>query len=215
MRSARGPERPHAAGSGPGGMDPRGGRAARRSTPPGPQHRVDQAPRTAWTRAPRTAWTTAARGAGDPHRSGPWGCGGGSERWPTGAGNMHPSGGGSMEREALEDGVWDGRSERLPGKDSEVRGIPGLPLKPARSGLAIGSLDVSPARRPCGRLFPADSRALRRPLPRTTLCLSTRDPNKDFFFKQTGSAYGGRTGGETWAGHEAGRRPGCGRRRRR
>ena len=35
--------------------------------------------------------------------------------------------------------------------------------------------------------------------------------NKDFFFKQTGSAYGGRAGGGSGAGHEAGRRPGRGR----
>ena len=47
------------------------------------------------------------------------------------------------------------------------------------------------------------------------LCLSARDANKDFFFKQTGSVYGGRGGGGAGPGHEAGRRPEGGWRRRR
>lgn len=69
-----------------------------------------------------------------------------------------------------------------------------------------GPSDISLARKPGEWLFHgADSRALPRPLSRKTLSLSTRDANKDFFFKQTGSAYGGRAGGGAGAGHEAGR----------
>ena len=48
---------------------------------------------------------------------------------------------------------------------------------------------------------------------RKTLYLSAPDANKDLFFKQTGSAYGGRAGGGSGAGHEAGWRPDRGRRR--
>lgn len=87
-----------------------------------------------------------------------------------------------------------------------MRGILGLPSKPLMFGPSILPQDFNLARKPGEWLFHgADSRALRRPLSRTTLCLSTRDANKDFFFKQTGSAYGGRAGVGAGAGHEAGR----------
>lgn len=57
------------------------------------------------------------------------------------------------------------------------------------------SLGSQPPRASWASLLRAPSRALRRPLSRTTLSLSTPDANKDLFFKQTGSVYGGRAGG--------------------
>lgn len=97
-------------------------------------------------------------------------------------------------------------AERLTREDPEMRRILELPSKPLMFDPSIPPQDINLACKPGEWLFHgADSRALRRPLSITTLCLSTRDANKDFFFKQTGSAYGGRAGGGARAGHEAGR----------
>lgn len=87
---------------------------------------------------------------------------------------------------------------RLPTKPGESR------ISPQKDNICAGAT---------GGLSVVDSSAPRRRLSRTTLCLSFRDANKAFFFKQTGSAYGGRAGGRAGAGHEAGRQLESGRRR--
>ena len=108
----------------------------------------------------------------------------------------------------------DGR-QRLPQEDPEKLGTQGLPSKPGASGPSAPPQEDHVRAGLARGLSLADSRALRRRLFRTTLCLSARDANKDFFFKQTGSVYGGRGGGGAGPGHEAGRRPEGGWRRRR
>lgn len=89
-----------------------------------------------------------------------------------------------------------------------MRGDPGVALETPTILPFYRSTGCQPSAHARTEAVPrrADSGALRCPLSKSTLRLSTRDANKDFFFKQTGSAYGGRAGGGVRAGHEAGRR---------
>lgn len=175
-------------------------------------------------RAPRTEWTIATRGAENPRASSPSGFDGGrwadcswslSERWPNGGQECAPP---DAVLGSAEAATWKGRRERITCKrdrperllqqDSDMRVIRGC--HPKRYCPVLPFLHCKFGK----RLSPhAVSRALWWPLSKTTLCLSTRDANKDFIFKQTGSAYGGRAGGGAGAGHVAGRRQVCGRRR--
>lgn len=205
---------PYAAGFEPGRTDPQDSRTVTQHQQ-GPQHRVDQG--RAWRAGPASVQPLGVR----------WRWGGGGRTacdlsgrgGRTRAGNVHlPRRSWAAQRLLKEKGGIGGpTARRLPQENPEMRGDAGVALETPNLQPYYPSKGCQPSAHARTEAFPrrADSGALRRPLSKITLCLSTRDANKDFFFKQTGSAYGGRAGGGARAGHEAGQRLERGRWRRR